>query len=383
MSFFSKVIRPLSFAFFSFPLFLSAYDREKRISELERQMLEVGSYHNGRTFGAKFAPASPVVSDWELSADVLLWQASVGETEYACSTTNLTVNEIRYPFKGTISDISFGWDFGFRCSVGKQNVYDEYDLILSYTRYFVTEREGYRKDLPSGFFGLTGFFDPALVAKSRYRLHYQNIDLEMGKAYFITQRILVRSHIGLKTSWITQKQDSFYSFNIRKDDLVSFSSKLKDNCRFWGIGPRVGFHSRWYFCPEVSLINKMGGSLLYGYYKVEDLYESNESRVVGGDIRQTIGRTDLKGTCHHFSPFAEILIGLSWNRTYLQDKIVVMASLNYEMNYFWRQREVISGEGAMRTGTSPTLINSSRVQFAKQAEDVGFRGVSFSVEVDF
>jgi|GEM_PF-849650 len=383
MSLFRKIKNVALFTGLSFPVLLSAYDREKRISELEKQMLEIGSYHNGRVFGAKLAPASPVSSDWEISFDALLWQAGVGETEYACSTTNVSATEIRYPFRGTISEISFGWDWGFRFSIGKENVYDEFDLILAYTRYFTSAKDGYRKDLPSGFFGLTGFFDPALLAKSRYKLHYQNIDLEMGKSYFITQKILVRSHIGLKTSWITQKQDSRYEFAVRSGDLLSFSSRLQDQCKFWGIGPRVGLHSRWYLCQEISLVNKIGGSLLYGYYKVQDFYESNEIQAVSGETRQTISRTDLEGSCHHFSPFAEILLGLSWNRAFYQDKIVVMATLSYETSYFWRQKEVISGEGAMRTGASPTLVNSSRVQFAKQAEDLGFRGVSFSLEVDF
>lgn len=362
---------------------LCAYDREQRISELERQMLEVGAYHNGRNFGARFAAGSPVDSDWEVSIDALLWQANIGGTEYACSTSNVTGGAVRYPFRGEISGISFGWDWGFRCSVGKQNIYDEYDLSLAYTRYFVTEREGYRKDLPSGFFGLTGFLDPALVARSRYRLHYQNLDLELGKTYFVTEKLLLKSHMGLKTSWIGQKQDSRYEFNVGSGDLLSFTSKLKDTCSFLGIGPRVGVHSRWYLCQEVSLVNKIAGALLYGYYKVQDEYNSNEIAIVNGETQRTVGLTQLRGSCHHFSPFGEIFIGLSWNRAYIQDKIVVMVSLNYETSYFWRQKETVSGEGVVRTGSSPTLLNASRVLFAKQVEDLGFRGVSLSVEVDF
>lgn len=363
---------------------LSAYDnREKRISELEKQMLEVGSYHPGGVFGARFASASPLNSDWQVAADVLLWQAKVGGTEYAYSVSSITESGASFPLNGTISEISFNWDWGFRLEVGKQNIYEECDLILSYTQFLTSGRNGYRKDLPSGFLGLTGFLDPALVAKSHYRLRYQNLDLEFGKAYFVSKQLLFRTYIGLKSCWIKQKQNSHYEFNVNFGDAVSFVSSLKDTCNFWGLGPRIGVLSRWYLGKEVSLINKLSGALLYGYYKVEDNYNTEESKTIDNEIERSFGNVDIKGVSHHFCPFTEIAVGLSWNRAYIQDKLILTVSLSYETLYFSRQKETLSGEGLMRTGSTPILISSSQIRFAKQVEDIGFRGVSLSIEVDF
>lgn len=363
---------------------LFAYDnRERRISELEKQMLEVGAYHPGGVFGSRFASASSINSDWEVNVDVLLWQAKVGGTEYAYSVSKITDSGTSYPLNGNISEISFDWDWGFRIGVGKQNIYEECDLLLSYTHYFTAARDGYRKDLPSGFLGLTGFLDPAIIAKSHYRLHYQNLDLEFGRAYFVSKQLLFRPHIGLKSSWIDQKQTSRYEFNVRSGDFISFSSYLKDVCNFWAIGPRIGLHSRWYLCKELSLVNKLAGAMLYGYYKVEDIYNTDESRMVNNQVERSLGEVDLKGSTHHFCPFTEMLIGLSWNRAYIQDKIILTISLSYETLYFSRQKEAITGDGSIRMSNSPTLLNSSGMRFSKQVEDLGFHGVSFSVEVDF
>lgn len=363
---------------------LFAYDsRENRISELEKQMLEIGSYHPGGVFGARFASASPLVSDWQVGAEALLWQAKVGGTEYAYSVANITSSGATLPLNGTISEISFDWDWGFKFEVGKQNIYEECDLILSYTRFLTSARDGYRKDLPSGFLGLTGFLNPAVTAKSHYQLRYQNLDLEFGKAYFVSKQLLFRTHVGLKSSWINQKQSSLYEFDANFGDTVSFVSNLKDTCDFFGIGPRIGFLSRWYLCKEISLVSRLAGSLLYGYYKVEDSYNTKESKTINNKIETSFGKVNLKGSSHHFSPFSEILIGLSWNRAYIQDKLILTVTLSYETLYFARQKETLSGEGALRKGDTPTLLNSSQIRFAKHIEDIGFRGISLSIEVDF
>ena len=383
MSFLRSISAYLSTGFLT-TASLFAYDnREKRISELEKQMLEVGSYHPGGVFGSRFASASPINSDWQIAVDALLWQAKVGGTEYAYSIATITDSGAALPLNGSISEISFDWDWGFRFEVGKQNVYEECDLIFAYTHYFTSARDGYRKDLPSGFLGLTGFLDPALMAKSHYRLHYQNIDLELGRAYFVSKQLLFRTHVGLKSSWIDQKQNSHYDFNVKFGDTLSFTSHLKDTCKFWGMGPRIGVHSRWYLCKEVSLINKLAGALLYGYYKVEDVYNTDESKTINNEIERSFGNVNLKGSSHHFSPFTEMLIGISWNRAFIQDKLMLTINLSYETLYFARQKETLSGEGAIRKGNVPTLLNSSRIRFAKKIEDVGFRGVSLSIEVDF
>jgi hypothetical protein len=364
---------------------LFAYDnKEKRISELEKQMLEVGSYHPGGVFGSRFASASPINSDWEVGIEALLWQAKVGGTEYACSVENLrpsTGNS--FPLSGTISEISFDLDWGFKCQIGKQNIYEGCDLLLSYTRYFTSSRDGYRKDLPSGFFGLTGFLNPALTAKSHYKLHYQNVDAEFGKANFVSKQLLFRGYIGLKSSWIDQIQKSYYAFDVNYADLASFSSYLKDTANFWAIGPKLGMLSRWYLCREFSLMSKVAGALLYGYYRVQDLYETQESRLIQQETETSFGKVDLKGSSHHFCPFVEMALGLSWNKAYLQDKIVMTLNLSYDMLYFSRQKETLTGEGFVNTGGVPTLLNASVIHFTKTVEDLGFHGVSFSVEVDF
>ena len=276
--------------------------------------------------------------------------------------------------------MTFDWNFGFRAGMGKQNLVKGSDLFLTYTFYKTTASDGYHKELPSGFLGLTGFLDPAIIARSDYHLNYQNIDIEFGRSYYISRQVLIKSNLGLKLSRISQKQVSHYRFNVQSEDLVSFSSNLKDQNLFLGVGPKVGFYSRWYLGREISLYNQIGAALLYGYFQVKDHYDADEKKLINQNIITSLSQINLNGAAHKFSPFAEILIGASWNRSYLKDKIILMLSVSYETLYFWREAQKLIAEGVIRTNGSAGL---SRVLFERQAEDLGFRGLSLKIEIDF
>jgi hypothetical protein len=382
MSFFKKHYWIFTCFFLTSHLFcLSNSDR--RISELEKQMLEIGGYNQAGTFGAHFAGHSSTSSDWEASADVLLWQTQVGGTEYAYSVNHLQPLGVSFPLKGKISQMTFDWSFGFRVGAGKQNLIKGSDLFLTYTYYKTSTSDGYHKELPSGFLGLTGFLDPAITAKSDYTLNYQNIDVEFGRSYYVSRLVLIKSNIGLKFSRVSQKQTSHYGFNVQSEELVSFSSNLKDRNLFLGIGPEAGFSSRWYLGREISLYNKIGAALLYGYFQVKDHYGANEKKLINQQIVTSLSQINLNGASHRFSPFAEMLIGVSWNRSYLKDKMVLMVSASYETLYFWREAQKLVAEGAIRTTNSVNATSSSRIFFERQAEDLGFRGLSLKIEVDF
>lgn len=360
----------------------TAYDQDRRISDLEKQMLEIGAHHPSGVFGANFSASDPLDSEWELSAEALLWQAKVGGTQYAYSVAKLSVDTPTYPLSGTISEMSFPWSWGFRFGLGKEKIHDDCDLYLNYTRFVTSDSEGCRKDLPSGFLGLTGFLTPALVAKSKYKISYQNLDLEIGKAFFLSKYLLLRAFIGLKNAWITQKQNSEYSFDVQSGDLVSFFSELNDRCSFFGIGPRVGACSRWYLGREFCFIFRAAGSVMTSYYKVTDKYHAEETKQLEDSIKEVISDIDLEASKHQLSPFIEMLIGISWNKAFLKDKVVLAISLGYETLYFWRQNQFVSGEGSIQSIES-SASKVTYMRFVRQAEDLGFRGVTLRFEVDF
>lgn len=54
-------------------------DREKRISDLEKQMMEIGAFNRNQTFGAVFGPSKPSSSQGAVFFDALIYKASVGE----------------------------------------------------------------------------------------------------------------------------------------------------------------------------------------------------------------------------------------------------------------------------------------------------------------
>lgn len=358
---------------------------EQRISELEKQMLEVSTMNQMGTFGAKFASSGPSSSKgrWLVSLDVLLWKAKTGASEFAYSVDRIAPEGVTFPQRGTISEIDFGWQWGFKAGVGMQTTHDDWDIYLQYTRFKTAQSAGSKKDLPAGFLGLTGFLDPALSAKSSYKLSYNDLSLLLGKAYYLSSKFMTKPFLGIKNSWINQKQTSKYEFDTRSGSLISFSSQLEDRCKFWGIGPLAGFNWQFYLDGGFSLLSEVSVSLLYGFYKCEDFYKTEESRIEGDQNISSFGRANIKGSMHHFSPYSDFQIGLCYERSYNEDRIFFLCKLLYEAQYFFRQEDKINVDGVVTTGPTPRLANSSMVRFTRESEDVSFQGLTFRMELFF
>ena len=358
---------------------------EDRISDLEKQILEVSTVTQMGNIGAKFASSGQALLGcrWLFSVDVLLWKAKTGDSAFAYSVDRPPTEGLAFPQNGNIMEIDFGWDWGFKVGAGMQTTHNDWDLFLQFTRYKTADSAGSRKDLPSGFLGLTGFLDPALCAKSSYKLSYYDLSFFLGRAYFVSSKLMVKPYIGLKNSWISQKQDSRYDFDTRSGILISFASQLRDSCKFWGIGPLGGFYSQWYLDGGFSILSEVSVALLYGYYKCEDFYKTNESRIQNGNQVVSFGTAYIKGSSHHYSPFTEFQLGLCYERSYNDDRFFFLCKLFYEAQYFFRQEDKIVVEGAVRTGPTPNLINSSSVRFTRESEDVSFHGITFRMEFYF
>lgn len=369
---------------------LVAQSMEDRITELEKEMQEVGVTNPQGTFGAGFTTAGTEgANGWYIWIDPLYWHAKVGATEYAYTdkvTNALFINQqeyyLRAPINGRVKHEEFGWDWGLRVGLGSYFFHDNWDINVNYTWFESSNSSGTSKLDPSAVLSLKlPDAIPFVHARSHYDVNYNNVNLELGREYFISRTISARPEIGLKSSWIYDKQRVRYSevFIPGVPQLRDITGKVKDKTILWGLGPRMGVTVNGYIGDGFSLYGRITGSLLYSYSRSSYLagYDVN---IPGVQLNLPQLRMHLKGNQHHFTPTAQMMLGLVWE-TYINDKRQhITLGAGYEVEYFWRANQTLLGDD---NTNAQDLTASRRLAVERASEDIMFYGLTLKARLDF
>ncbi|MCP5503985.1 MAG: MOMP family protein [Chlamydiales bacterium] len=359
----------------------AAMDMDSRVTQLENQMQQVRTETAMGTYGAQTASARPEVDGygWFFTFDVLYWHAKVGGTEFAYTDQD---PRAQLPVSGRTKDIDFEWDWGLRVGLGYNFDHDGWDLRAQYTWFDTNGSDSTRSGINSSIVPLRGSstivanvntstanqFLYCTSAKSQYDFDYSAIDLELGRAYFISGKLSFRPHWGLKTAWIDQEQITRYTGGIVDPNsptqlgLEGNTVHVKDDCDFWGLGPRVGLDSRWHLGYGFSIFGNVAGALLFGYFDVE--HKERYSQF--GD-----NRIKLSGNRHAFSPTAQMQLGLRYD-TYIHNNTQhIGVGLGFEAQYWWRQNQMLK------------IDDSQVLKYERYSEDVSMHGITLDIRWDF
>ena len=164
-----------------------------------------------------------------------------------------------------------------------------------------------------------------------WRLIHNALDLELGRAYYITKALSLRPHWGLRGGWLNQKFKS--SCSISHDvETVEVDFHAKNN--FWGVGPRVGIHGQWHIANSSwSILGKASTSLLLGkttmHFYVED---TNTSRETPTELDR-----DVRDRFSQLVPNLQIFLGLDWGSCLDCDHYYLGINAGWETNIYWNQ----------------------------------------------
>lgn len=351
-------------------------DTDARLDELEHKMSQVRAETaiEGR-YGAETASARVEVDGegWFIIGDILYWQTRVGGTEFAYSDKH---SNAILPISGRTKDMEFDWDWGLRVGLGYHFAHDRWDVSAQYT-WFETNgsdssRAGTNSSLvplkgSSSITNLPGTPRPTFLyctsAKSQYQFDFDAVDLELGRAYFISGRLSFRPHWGLKTAWINQEQIVRYTggepdANMSEAGLQGNTVHIDDNCDFWGMGPRVGFDTKWHIGNGFSIFGNLATALLFGYFDVK--HEEDYSAYLSN-------RIDIHANRHAFSPTVQFMLGLRYDTYVYHQKQHLGIGLGFEAQYWWRQNQMLK------------IDDSASLQYERYSEDMSLHGLT----VDF
>ena len=177
-----------------------------------------------------------------LTADYIYWTARQNNMQYA--TTGYTNNNNISTSPGSAANLKYTFRTGFKAGLGFSFEHDMWDMAFNYTWVQSNHNKGsIHGDQRSG---LTPTFSPSLNltsddyftnASSSWRLHFNVLDWDLGRNFYISKFLSLRPFVGLKGSWQNQHNNSTYS-GIADFDSFEYSRNLKSS--FLELGIRTG-----------------------------------------------------------------------------------------------------------------------------------------------
>lgn len=239
-----------------------------------------GTYQRG-TFREITPNAGPRVAhgaDVFITANFIWWKATQDGLRYA-STGLAGASTAADPFvnasSGKSKSVGEDWAPGFKVGLGLNLGHDGWDVFAQYTWLHASNSNSVSGDGTNVF--VVGNYatnasqstggQPTIFVGERatgsWDLHFNVIDLELGRNFYLSQYLTMRPHIGFKGTWQDQDMTFKYyaqnSFQLENGGAgggnlpVTGPYQAKGKTYTWGIGVRGGLNVAYYMAKSWSL----------------------------------------------------------------------------------------------------------------------------------
>ncbi len=304
--------------------------------------------------------------------DLLFWNAHENGLQVAVknegSISNLSDSETK--------TVHGKWNVGFRAGIGYNTPHDGWDLRLTWLRFTDHGHKNGHADEDDAIFPtlvhpaeLFFFSDAATKLKSRWHMRINQLDLDLGREFFVSKWLTLRPHFGIRTDWIRQKLEAEYN-NLARVSLLggldSFASdpndietEIKD--RWWGIGLEGGLDTQWGLGNGWSIFGDLSAAILYGFHHMK--YETDN------DIVEFVDMKDRYRVSH---PILDLEMGVRWDNMFCNDRFHVGLQVGWEHHIYFSQNQF------------PVFVDDVSIgSFVSNQGDLTFQGWTFSARFDF
>jgi hypothetical protein len=312
-----------------------------------------------------------------VSGEWLFWTVHEGGLEYAVTQSpNTNPNILGNLPDGHAKKLSFDWTSGFRVGTGCHFGPDSWDVYASYTRFNPESTKHAHSDAIFPLLYYQGPYPISLVtsAHAHSSIQFNAIDLELGREIFLTKRLSLRPHFGVKGALIWQDLHVQYDNILTNGAIGQGGARIHGHNHFKGAGLTAGFDGAWYFGQGINLFANGTAGLLYGLFGMEQSQKALTLQPPPPFLPPpppVIDGVDLHSSLHQFSPTLQLLIGLGWDYKFCNDAFHIGLGASYEIQYWWRQNQMERFTAA----TVPTYVRNS--------EDLIFHGLTVSLRFDF
>lgn len=318
-------------------------------------------------------PSGPRAADGvnlNLSVDFLWWKATQDGLAYATSGVLSNVgNDLTS--RGEQKTPDFGWDPGFKFGFGAALPWDHWDFQLQYTWLYSHNNTSRIRDV-------NGNISPAVQvgsltsntteltaitsARSSWDLHFNVIDMELGRNYYVSKHITLRPFGGLKWTW--QDQDWSVTYNADSVSINGSSRDAQGGVRMnqdqflWGVGIRTGLNSQWYVTSDWSIFVNTAFSALWNDYSVK---RRDKFQPLGTEATVTL---NTKSSSYHVHGVAELQLGMMGEWWFYNNDFHFAISAAYEQQVW------------INYGTFTYLTD-------REAGDLSLHGLTVKARFDF
>lgn len=274
---------------------------------------------------------------------------------------------------GSFVSTKFDWHSGFRVGLGWNTKHDGWDFLLAWTRLYAHENSS------ANTVGTTYIFpsfadpniatDPVASASAHFRLHLDQLELILGREFYVSRALSLKPKIGIITDWIDQKFDVDYTnptgIGLQPAGSYDYSKNKND---FWGTGLKAGLGTQWELGWGFSIFGDGAFSILYGKFDVskqDELYGS-----VGGTT--TSASTHLKDNFRIARYIADLCLGLRWDYMFSDDRIHLGLQAGWEDHIYFGQNQFLTTPNSTYIG-----INDNENQ------DLTLQGFVLGARLDF
>jgi hypothetical protein len=302
----------------------------------------------------------PVTEGTHLSfrGDAIVWQAVEDNLTYVYAGNNTEGQRNR-----DLKKPSFQWDWGFRLGLGCNLPRDGWDLGAIWTH---THNTAHGEQKPSSstilfqIWTVPAHIYPGATEKvtADWHLHLNQLDLDLGRAFYVGKHLTLRPSIGLRSSWIHQTYKVDWEGT---EDSSSLEQKAKMTNRFWGFGFKAGLDTDWLLGKGFSVYGETDFALLMGFFDIDQKGTQN-----GTPIWEE-GKSFRTG-----KPILDLGAGLKWAHKFYHDHIALALKAGYEYHLYFDQNQFLLSPGS-----------DNFELYTPATGDLAFQGVVLSAELAF
>jgi hypothetical protein len=290
-------------------------------------------------------------------AEFLYWYARETNLAYAVKfglvpeifpTTPFNPNALEKAFPSSYRHLKAKWGPGVRLGVGANSGCDGWDYYLNWT-YFHNKS---RNSTSASFAGQipesseSGVLDlwqtPALTpiydkVSAKWRLNFNQIDLELGRKYWLSECFNLRPYVALRGAWTRTRFEVKGALGPKTISSTLTQERVKDRFKNtnWGVGFLAGLQPTWYFCSNFALYGDLDVALTWGEFESKkkaryiDSLSASSSAGSSFDISNT-SREDF----YSMNTIVDLGIGLRWEETWCCNQYRTSLDLGWE-HHVW------------------------------------------------
>ena len=192
-------------------------------------------------------------------------------------------------------------------------------------------------------------------------MNLNQIDLDLGREYYVSKWLTMRPHVGLRTAWVHQKLEINHN---RFESTPGIDDDLDLESNFWGLGLETGIDTQWGLGNGWSIYGNAAFAFLYGFHDTEH----------GEDVDYGVEFTwgDVDWSYRTTRAIGDLQMGLRWDTWTDDERVHFRIQAGWEHHIYFSQNQF------------PRFVSSEALgNFVANQGDLTLQGWTLSARLDF